>query len=448
MILIQESPASGQILNLLNPVGKEIPFRLGEIIEGQVADIFPSGGLTIKVKGGFLPVRTDLNFKKNETLFLKVLGQERKNGEIVLQLINTKTRSAGEDLWIGKSEEKVEDPLRNASNLIMKLISPVIDNRKAPMGQQWEIDKLREVLGELLNSLPSNMKAIPQGLRIELQHALRTALPGLIPDIQGRILQLIRELPREIEYSLLKENLAGILIPMEDLDSGRLKNALDDTGVLLEAKLRALSKNLFAGEPSAPSEKSKLGNDLKLIILQLKEAIQYRKEPDSAAGFIERFREGSAKSGERELPFSQNILRTIDTLIKGVETFQLISKISDSFYTFLPVLWNDLKRGELTLKRKQQPKGISYSCVIHLELERMGPISVLLFMQSRNFYINFKTDHPVLNRFISSRLEDLQESFNREGLNLRSVSVLEKGDPRSDILESMESGETLINIRI
>ena len=448
MILIQESPASGQILNLVKPVGKEIPFRMGEIIEGQVADIFPSGGLTLKVKGGFLPVRTDLNLKKNETLFLKVLGQERKNGEVVLQLINTKIRPGGEDLWIGKGEEKGEDPAGNALYLITKFIGQGVDSRKVPTNQPWEISKLRVVLGELLQSLPSDMKTIPQGLRIQLQHVLQASLPGLVPDIQGRILQLIRELTGEVQYSLLKENLAGFLIPMEDLDSGKLRNALDNSGVLLEAKLRAMSKNGLAGEVNSPSEKSKLHNDLKAILLQLKEIVHDKKEPDSAAGFFQKFRERGAIIGETELPPSQRVLGTIDTLMKEVETFQLISKISDSFHTFLPILWNDLKWGEVVLKRKQQPKGISYSCVIHLDLERLGPISVLLFMQSRNFYVNFKTDHPLLNMVIGSHLEELQESFNREGLNLKNISILEKGNTHSDILESIESGETLINIRI
>jgi hypothetical protein len=448
MILIQESPASGQILNLVKPVGKEIPFRMGEIIEGQVTDIFPSGGMTIKVKGGFLPVRTDLNFKKNETLFLKVLGQERKNGEVVLQLINTRIRSGGEDLWTGRGEENREDPARKASELIMKFIGTGVDSRKVPTGQSWEIGKLRMVLGELVKSLPSNMQSIPKGLRIQLQQVLQASLPGLVPDIQGKILQLISELNGEVQYSLLKENLAGILIPMEDLDSGILKMALDNSGVLLEAKLRAMSKAGLAGEASSPSEKSKLGNDLKSIILKLKEIIQNTKEPDSAIGFFQKIRERGAKNGETELSLSQKVLGTIDTLMKEVETFQLISKISDSFHTFLPVLWNDLKRGELVLKKKQQAKGFSYSCAIHLDLERLGPISVLLFMQSRNFYVNFNTDHPALNRVISSHLEELQESFLREGLNLKSVSTLEKGEPPPDFWESMESGENLINIRV
>lgn len=180
MILTQESPISGQLLTLLKPVGKEIPFRLGEIIEGQVADIFPSGGLTIKVKGGYLPVRSDLTFEKNETLFLKILGQGKKDGELVLQLINTKIRSGGEDQRTNIGVARMDDPARKASELILKLLDPRVESGKAAIGQ------LRPALEELLKSLPSNIQSLPKGLRTQLQQVLQSPTPGFIPDIRKK----------------------------------------------------------------------------------------------------------------------------------------------------------------------------------------------------------------------------------------------------------------------
>ena len=75
------------MITILKPLGKEIQFRRGEIIEGMVADTFPYGGLTIKVKGGYLPARSELPFEKNEIIFLKVLVEGKKDGKLVLQLI-------------------------------------------------------------------------------------------------------------------------------------------------------------------------------------------------------------------------------------------------------------------------------------------------------------------------------------------------------------------------
>jgi hypothetical protein len=238
------------------------------------------------------------------------------------------------------------------------------------------------------------------------------------------------------------------LIPMEGLDSRNLKNGLENSGVLLEARVRAMVKNDHQGEPEALTENSKIGNDLKAIILQLKANIQGKRELDSSAGFLQKFLEQAAKSGEKESPFSEKVLGVIDNLVKDVETLQLLSKLSDSLHTFLPIRWDQLKQGELVLKRRQQSKGRSYSCGIHLDLERLGPVSVFLFMQSRNFFVNFKTDHPGLKAMIHSHLQELRETFSREGLNLKGIKILEKNDIQPDPLERMEAEETIISIRI
>ena len=452
MILIQESPLSGQIITLLKPVGKEIPFRLGEILEGQVADIFPSGGLTIKVKGGYLPVRSELNFEKNETIFLKVLGEGKKNGEIVLQLINNKSLFQGDEQLAKAGPNTgmsgMEDPVRKATELILKIISSGVESRKAPTGQSLEIGKLRMVLGELLNSLPTNIESLPKGLRTQLLTVLQSPVEGLFSDIQERILQIIKELTGEVQYSLSNNNLKDILIPVEGLDSGNLKNALQNSGVLLEAKLRAMVKSNLQGAPAGLIDSSKIDHDLKAIMLQLKENIQGKRDLDSPPGFLQKFLELGVRNGEKESHFSEKVSGVVNNLVKDVEIFQLLSRVSDSLHTFLPIQWDQLKQGELVLKRRHQSKGMSYSCSIHLDLERLGPVSVFLFMQSKDFYLNFKTDHSQLKAMIHSHLEELQETFSREGLNLKSIKILEKRDTHSDPLERIGSEETIISIRI
>jgi hypothetical protein len=448
MILIQESPLTGQILTLIKPMGKEIPFRIGEIIEGQIVDIFPSGGLTIKVKGGFLPVRTDLNFEKNETLFLKVLGVGRKNEEVVLQLLEKNIRSGEGDLGTGTNVERGNDSTRKSLDLILKLISQGVDSRKEPAGQSWDIGKLRVIQGELLKSLPANLQSIPKGIKIQLQDALQASLQELVPEIRDRIFNIIKQLTGEIQESFLVENLKDILIPMEGLDSQNLKNALDNSGVYLEAKLRAMARDEVAGESKSIYSDSKLHNDLKAIILQLKGNIQGKIEPDSPALFFQRIMERAAKIGKTDPPLSRKFLGTLDSLVKDVETFQFISKISDSFHTFLPILWDGLKGGELIFKRRQHQKVTSFSCSIHLELEKLGPVSVFLFLRSGDFYVNFKTDHSRLRSTIRSQLDELKESFIREGLNLKEVTIRELEDIPLDPWVPIESEETIVSIRI
>ncbi len=69
----------------------------------------------------------------------------------------------------------------------------------------------------------------------------------------------------------------------------------------------------------------------------------------------------------------ESTVRLIDGLIKDIETFQVLSKTTNSFYTFLPISWQELKDGEISFKRGQSDaKGIPYSCRINLDLERFG----------------------------------------------------------------------------
>ena len=118
----------------------------------------------------------------------------------------------------------MEDAVRKATELILKLMGSGAEKGKASTGQSLEIGKLRMILGELLKSLPANMQSLPKGLRTQLQNILQAPREGLFFDTQGKILQLIKELTGEVQYSLSNNNLKDILIPMEGLDSRNLKN--------------------------------------------------------------------------------------------------------------------------------------------------------------------------------------------------------------------------------
>lgn len=449
MVFIPELPVSGQIISLIKPIGKEISFRMGEIIEGQVTDIFPAGGLTIKVKGGFLPVRTDLNFEKNETIFLKFLGPGRKNGEVVFQLVDKNIPLVVRDRGMSTAGmDRIDDPGRKSLELILKVISLAGDGKRGPDLQPGEIGKLRVTLGELLNSLPANLQSIPKGIRVQLQQVLETSLQQFIPDLKDRIFQIINRLQEEVQGSPLVESLKEILIPIKGLDSQNLKSALDNSGIYLEAKLRAMAKNKFAGEPGSTLEIPKLHKDLKAIIQQLIKSIQNNMDQDSPVVLFQRIMKQAIKLKETEPAQAQKFLGILDSLVKDVETFQLISKLSDSFHTFLPIIWDELKGGELIFKRRQQPKGTSFSCCIYLELKKLGQVSVFLFLQFGQFYATFKTDHPALKAIIRSHQEELREGFVREGLNLREITIQEKHDIPLDPWMPIESEETIISIRI
>jgi len=455
MLYIPESPLSGQIITLLKPVGKEIPLRLGEIIEGQVVDIFPYGGLTLKVKGGYLPARTNLNFEKQETLFLKVLGQSGEGGELAFQFLNSKTGPEGRQSQaktsLGFDLEKIEDLTKKLSDLILKNNGPGIEEGKDPgsilVPRSLDVQKIRGLLEGLLKALPSNIQSLSRGLRNQIQQLLQFSLKGSGQDIQTKIAQLPTQLPEGLNIPDLVQGLKGAqLFFGERFNAEQLKTALENSGVVLESKLRAFVNS--NDNDVLILNNAKIKNDIKSILLQLKAMLEQKGEPQNSPGLIGKILGGLEKTLGKEVGPFQKTQGRIETLLKDVETYQLLSKISDSFYSFLPVCWAELKRGELVFKRRQQSRGTSYSCAIHLDLEKLGPISVFIFMQDRDFFMTFQVDQLDLKAMIQTHLEELRKNFSREGLNLKNISLLGRSENLPDPFDFVESEETIISIRV
>ena len=128
----------------------------GELVEALVIDLFPFGGLTLQVKGGYLPARTDLAFERNDTLSLKVIGVNAEAGEFSLQLLNNKT-GAGEEarppLLSGPDRGRIEGLAGKIGDLVLKTtIQRAEDGQQpeVPGGQYLEAGKLKVLLEDLV----------------------------------------------------------------------------------------------------------------------------------------------------------------------------------------------------------------------------------------------------------------------------------------------------------
>jgi hypothetical protein len=451
MIQIQEVATAGQFITLLKPVGKEISLRLGEIVEGQVVDIFPAGGLTIKVKGGFLPARTGLNFQKDQNILLKVSDQRGPNGELILQLIDQKsgpfTASEKTPAFSNTRQQAVEFLTRQISDLMGRVTDPgkggVGGAEKGSQETTVENGKLINLLESLLKALPPNSELIPRTLKAQLQQILQYSLAHLGQDVPKRVAQLLTQMAEDLRAPLLVQNLKDrLLVSMDGLISSQLKAALENSGVALEAKLKALVE-------AHPSDVMKINKDLKAVLLQLKGALGQEEEGGSPAGLTHRMTVfGNNEKGE-VFQAEQKVLSEVDGLLKDLATFQLLSKISDSFWTFLPVQWKELRNGDLVFKRRTAPNGdASYTCGIHLDLEKRGRVSIFIVQQFRDFLLTFKIDHPGLKAQVDSHLKELKENFKSAGLTVRNISLLDNSEKIPDPFEHPESGETIVSIRI
>jgi hypothetical protein len=267
-----------------------------------------------------------------------------------------------------------------------------------------------------------------------------------VPQSISRILgQLPKDFPEPHLVEILKN---GFLAP-ERLQAAELKEALENSGIILEAKLKVMVESLLQGGPRRSPHLDVIQNDLKAVLLKFKEIFSENLSRDTVWELKSQGLEGAGRRGVDEIQAFSKEPGGIETLLRDVQTFQTLSKVTDSFYTYLPIQWSELKRGELIFKRRQHQTGEnSYSCGIHLNLKQFGAVSAFIYMQRRDFFVTFKVDHSGLSRLIQSHLDDLKENFKRAGLNLKTLSSISDSGFLKDPSDRIESEQTLINIRI
>jgi len=567
---IEENVAKSAFM-LVKPLGKEISLKLGEILEAQVVDLFPGGGLTLKVKDSYLPVRTDLAFTLGKTVSLKVVdvggpgkevvlqivgekspliapessapfqggGKEEQIGTLSQQLLNLireksrftadgpligrpqnlpsaelkelkillgdllrmldnepltlseKTKSELRQILqscsflrgpvhsdpaldlviqlidnkIGLYEEKGINPLpgtdparikdlnRSILDEIIRLISPEQGDGPVQQGASSrpapDMAKLKSLFEDLLKTLPADIRTLPRGVRNEIQILLQASLKGLGDDVQQALVRLSDQLPENMADPFLMQRLKSGLLAPEGLQASELKEALENTGIVFEAKVKSLLEALPQRESGKTAGHPKIDGDLKGALLEIKRLLSEMMQQDPSLGDRPDWVDGTGpQKGEGVPPFAKEP-GGVETLLHDIQTYQALSKVTDSFYTYLPIHWSELKRGELVFKRRQHPTGEgSYSCGIHLDLKRLGSLSAFIYMQRLDFFVTFKVDHPGLNRLIQSHLDDLKENFRRAGMNLKTLSSFRDPGDLPDPSGRIESEQTLVSIRI
>ncbi|MDY0039077.1 MAG: hypothetical protein RBS57_02120 [Desulforhabdus sp.] len=212
----------------------------------------------------------------------------------------------------------------------------------------------------------------------------------------------------------------------------------------LEVKGELATANSAAQEADSTSPFQK---DLKAVLTQLKTLFD-----EENRGLLDKLAEQSSVSGRTETHerlSPKELMNAIDGLLRDVETFQLLSKVTDSFYTFLPVVWDELKDGDIAFKK---PRGggneDSYYCVINLNLERFGNLMIMVLMQQKEFFVSFKTGDPPLRSLLSAHTRELQAIFEETGIRLRGVNVLGSEDASLVPFERLDAFDSIISIKV
>src|SRR3990172_1524478 len=195
-------------------------------------------------------------------------------------------------------------------------------------------------------------------------------------EAMARLVGLLKLLPRHIREDLSEIDIINrFLVQIDQLGGKTLQDVVRNGGVFFETKLRILALGMEADGTAADIEAGRIiANDLKASLLRLKDT------------FLSPVIMQCLKDTIRPDELSD----ALNTVLRNIEFCQLKSKLTDSLWFFLPLIWNELKDGEVILRESDQgrPGGNSYSCSISLDLDRAGKIRVNLLFQGGYVHVN------------------------------------------------------------
>ncbi len=440
----------------------------------------------MRIQGNLFRARSQLPLPENTSVLFRVLGQKTGEGasEIRLQFLEVIAQSESGPM----PQTLAGDPLQT---LTQELASKLAVKTHVPAD-------LAETVERLLKALPDDPSRIPAATREQLLTLLQTSLRTTGQSIQDRLNLLLRQFmdqdnPQLLALANIKEQ---VFADIETISQIPLKSTLTNTGVGLEARLRVLAEAFAeAGEGSLPNPLSALGAeqsavttllppDLKDALRQLdlkgaplppdaRQSVPLPPDPqadplqsDFKARLLqvramlleqqEQFlkldlfaRTANAGPAAEKKAILEQMLQSVDGLLQDIETFQLLSKLTDSFYTFLPFLWKGLSEAEIAFKRSGGGShGRSYYCLVHLDLEELGKLDIVAMMAGSEFLISFKTDHEAFRSVLNAQTNELREMFAAKGLKLGLVSCYRMQEKQLEPFERLESFDSIINIRI
>ena len=157
-------------------------------------------------------------------------------------------------------------------------------------------------------------------------------------------------------------------------------------------------------------EKVSPKDDMKAILLQLKEELSAKTD---------------AKSAE--------ILKQVDKILTQIDFYQLNSLITNSNYVYVPFFWEMLEDGSINIKKAEDDK---FYCQINLSLKDFGKVDLMLGLYDKNkmdLTIYAQRDH--FKTAIRENIKDLKIALN-------SVDIIPVNIKLLDMKENIEDTPT------
>jgi hypothetical protein len=226
---------------------------------------------------------------------------------------------------------------------------------------------------------------------------------------------LIKNLPPSLTNSLPElQSLEKLLPSLAGITGRLLKDAVQDSGVFFETKLRLQVLNGTEGNRSLSDQGQLAKNDLKAALMILRDSLA---RPEVTASLL--------RSGEDPALLAS----AVENLLRNIEVLQLQSRLNDTLQVFVPFVWQDLREGELTFRESNQERDgeHAYSCTLNLDLEGTGKLRAWALMQSGGIHVNIAAENEQFANLLQENTGLLRMQFETAGLLLGSLTVQHSG---------------------
>ena len=181
-----------------------------------------------------------------------------------------------------------------------------------------------------------------------------------------------------------------------------IKNEIKSADPIYSKEVRNLTKELSlldAPQKLSTQESIKeiLSNDFKAVLHKVSEEIT--KLPPSA---------------------NQNeLLKQIDRLSLSIDYYQLASHLSSSSSLYLPVTWDEMQEGNISIKKASQDK---FYCDIQLKLKEYKELNLRLTLYDENqLNIHISSDSAELKKMMGENMKELRSALIGSNITPRDI---------------------------
>ncbi|WP_245541269.1 flagellar hook-length control protein FliK [Sulfurimonas hongkongensis] len=291
---------------------------------------------------------------------------------------DVKAKLANSGVFLESRLKNAQNPQLELKNTLIKL-QALVDKSSV-----YEVKSLTKHIQTLLDT-PILKNATNQAL-LQPQTDNKQLLAFLSRGVL-KILQTLESNIKEADAKLVDPKLAGakktdILFSKEISSEITKLNSLD-------APLKLQTQQ---------NVKEIIANDLKSLLLQTREEVVKSNSPNQT-----------------------EILKNIDKLALQIDYYQLVSHLSNSSSLYLPFSWQELKDGQIELKKDIDDK---FYCDISLNLINYGELNLKLVLYDENqLNIKILSDNAKLKELIKENIPSLRSALISSNITPREIRI-------------------------